>query len=400
MKLMLFLSHNGILSRRKAFEAIKNGAVAVNGRLNLEPSTDIDPLKDQVHYHGRLVNDKIFEYIILNKPDGYVTTCEKQFGQMTVMELLPKELKHLRPVGRLDRDTEGLILFTNDGELANQMAHPSFNVDKTYFVRVQGQLTPEAVKSLQEGVILDDRKTAPALVQVFKADAHESEYQITIHEGRKHQVRLMGDAVGFPVVHLKRLRQGPLVLGSLPSGQYRRLTEEEAAQVRNIKRLANSYSRNAHKKEFQPRVDERKLQGRRGRGEVNKEERLRQNTREREEERRQVLRDDRRGPVRGKHRPDYVSRDKQRSSERPVEGRTEGRRPPRPEYSSRDGHRSSPRPAQGRSDERSPAALKPLFSSNSEKRRYSSTREWHSDSDVHAPKKETPKQRPPRGPQR
>lgn len=502
MKLMLFLSHNGILSRRKAFEAIKNGAVAVNGRVNLEPSTDVDPARDKVHFHARLVNDRIFEYIMLNKPEGYVTTCEKQFGQETVLDLLPKELKHLRPVGRLDKDTEGLLLFTNDGELANQLAHPSFDVDKTYLVRVRGKITPDEVRSLEAGVVIDDKKTAPSVVALIRAGDDNSEFQITIHEGRKHQVRLMCDAVAHPVVYLSRLSQGPLELGSLPRGEYRRLSEEEAMVLKRIKRAGAPGARKAEVKEV---VAEPKYVGRRGRGEFNRDQRLRREESSRERDRVSGARDERprsyapregrpgstsregrpagarpvvrtRGarderprayvpregrpqdarrpyvpkesarseaPRRESSRPEMSSRDNQRHSVRderprahgaregkpqdprrrpyvPKEGgrapRSEypardgqqsrreerprssftpreggrpagrpedaGRRAPRPVYSSREGHRSVPR-----AGERPAAAgLKPLFSSHSEKRRSSTTREWHSDSDVHAPK--------------
>ncbi|MBF0594735.1 MAG: pseudouridine synthase [Candidatus Omnitrophica bacterium] len=415
MKLMLFLSHNGILSRRKAFEAIKEGVVTVNGRVDREPSTDIDPARDQVHFHARLVNDKIFEYIMLNKPEGYVTTCERQFGQQTVMELLPKMLQHLRPVGRLDKDTEGLLLFTNDGELANQLAHPSYDVNKTYLVRVRGKITPDEIRRLEEGIVIDERKTAPAVVALIRAGDDLSEFQITIHEGRKHQVRLMADAISRPVVYLSRLSQGPLELGSLPRGEYRRLSEEEAMLLKRIKRAAVP-----RKKEVKPSLDEKKYIGRRGRGEFNRDQRLLRENQLREKQR---LSDERRPastrsssvrpPASRDERPrTYVSRDGARPAvpgRRPQDparrpyvpkeragaddsrsrderqrtyvpregGRSEDptRRPPRPAYSSRDGHRSSPRSGE-----------RPAFSTATDKRANTGTRQWHSESDVHSPK--------------
>ncbi len=364
MKLMLFLSHNGILSRRKAFEAIKAGAVTVNGRVNLEPSTDVDPARDKVHCHSRLVNDRMFEYIMLNKPEGYVTTCERQFSQETVMDLLPKELRHLRPVGRLDKDTEGLLLLTNDGELANQLAHPAFDVNKTYLVRVRGKLSADEVRHLEAGIVIDGKKTAPAFVALIRSGDDVSEFQITIHEGRKHQVRLMAEAVNHPVVYLSRLTQGPLELGSLPRGEYRRLSGEEILVLKRIKRLALPGTR---KNAVAVPVTEKKYVGRRGRGEYNRDQRL---------ERENLLREKQR-------LSDARSRDGRRGGsreERPRQAEVLDRRPPRPEYSSREGHRSSPR-----AGERPGAGAKPLFSSNSAKRRFSSTREWHSDSDVHSP---------------
>ncbi len=460
MKLMLFLSHNGILSRRKAFDAIKAGAVAVNGRVNIEPSTDVDPARDKVHFHDRLVNDRIFEYIMLNKPENYVTSCERQFGEATVMDLLPKELKHLRPVGRLDKDTEGLLLFTNDGELANQLAHPSYDVNKTYLVKVRGKISADEVRNLEAGVVIDGKKTAPAVVALIRAGEDVSEFQITIHEGRKHQVRLMADAISHPVVYLSRLSQGPLELGGLPRGEYRRLSEEEAMVLKRIKRSGSPKAKKIDPKSL---AAEPKYVGRRGRGEFNRDQRLRREELLREKQR---VSDERPRSARPSHpehspregrrsdtrtsarpvgraesrpsRPEFVSREGQRSGRderprpyapreasrtedtrrpsRPYASREEGRsqdprrrpyvpkegsreerprsyaprdvrsedprsRPPRPEYSSREGHRSSPR-----SGERPASGPKPLFSSNSDKRRSSSTREWHSDSDVHSPK--------------
>jgi pseudouridine synthase len=411
MKLMLFLSHNGVLSRRKAFDAVKNGAVTVNGTVDREPSTDIDPSRDKVCYHDRPINNRIFEYLILNKPEDYVTTCATQFDQKTVMELLPKELRHLRPVGRLDKDTEGLLLFTNDGELANQLAHPAFDVDKTYFARVRGLVAPETAQKLEDGVIIDERKTAPAGVEVVSAREDVSEIRITLHEGRKHQVRLMCDAVGHTVVYLKRLRQGPLELGFLKSGEWRRLTEEEAAQLKSIKRSIYPAAGIGGKKDFKPRVEEKQYVGRRGRGEYQRDKRRAEFERpapSREAKRRPassvkppfagVRRESPSGsrgessgrPVERPSRPRGEYRADQRRMERPRAGSRDDQRraerprtnTPRPEYSSKEGHRSQPRPG----DRRAPAAPKPLFSSHSEKRRFSSTREWHSDSDVHAPK--------------
>ncbi|MEI6437490.1 MAG: pseudouridine synthase [Candidatus Omnitrophota bacterium] len=394
MKLMLFLSHNGILSRRKAFDAIKAGAVQVNGRINLEPSTDVDPARDKVLFHDRLVNDRIFEYIMLNKPEGHVTSCERQFGEATVMDILPKDLKHLRPVGRLDKDTEGLLLFTNDGELANHMAHPSFDVNKTYLVRVRGKIAAAEVGQLEAGVMIEGKKTAPAAVALIKSSDDVSEFQITIHEGRKRQVRMMADAINRPVVYLSRLSQGPLELGGLPRGEYRRLSEEEVMVLKRIKRSAASKAKKPEAKSFSA---EPKYVGRRGRGEFNRDQRLLREEQLREkqrvsDERRPVSRpaarpqDPRRRPYVPKEGGRPASRDERQRSFSPREGRPasrsedSGRRPPRPEYSSREGHRSSPR-----SGERPAAGPKPLFSSNSEKRKFSSTREWHSDSDVHAP---------------
>ncbi|NTV29560.1 MAG: pseudouridine synthase [Candidatus Omnitrophica bacterium] len=235
MKLQLFLSHNGVLSRRKALESIVAGAVEVNGRKVTEPSMEIDPGRDKVAFKGTPIASKRFEYIMLNKPSGYVTTCEGQFDQRTVIQLLPREFRHLRPVGRLDKDTEGLLLFTNDGWLANRLMHPSFDVDKTYFVRVRWHVTPEKIARLAEGIIVGGEKTAPAEVKIIRDGEKETELEVTIHEGKKRQVRIMLSSVGNPVLQLKRLRQGPLQLGNLRSADWRRLSAEEVEALKNMR---------------------------------------------------------------------------------------------------------------------------------------------------------------------
>jgi 23S rRNA pseudouridine2605 synthase len=237
MKLLLFLSHSGVASRRKAFECIVRGHVKVNGKAQLEPSTEINPYRDKVLCMGQPVEATRFDYVLLNKPRGYVTTCESQFQQRTVMDLLPRELKHVRPVGRLDKDTEGLLLFTNDGELANRLAHPRYDVDKTYLARVRWFFKHDSIRRLEQGILIDGEKTAPAKVKILQSGEKESDLEITIHEGRKHQVRLMLSSVGNPVVHLRRLRQGPLELGTLRSAAWRRLTEDEIRDIKAIRPL-------------------------------------------------------------------------------------------------------------------------------------------------------------------
>lgn len=227
MKLLLFISRSGTLSRRKAFESIRTGFVSVNEQMVQEPSYEIDPLKDKVSVRGRVINGRRFEYILMNKPSGYVTTCEGQFDQRTVIDLLPKSLKHLRPVGRLDKETEGLLLLTNDGILAQRLMHPSFNIEKKYFAKVRWFFTSQSVQKLERGVVVFGQKTAPAKVTILSSADKESEIEIVIHEGKKRQVRLMLDAVGHPVVYLQRLQQGPLSLGTIALGQWRHLTSDE-----------------------------------------------------------------------------------------------------------------------------------------------------------------------------
>jgi pseudouridine synthase len=237
MKLQLYLSHNGVLSRRKAFEVIMAGHVSVNGSIVREPSTDVDPAADKVVCLGREVASKHFEYVVLNKPVGYVTTCEGQFDQKTVMQLLPKELKHLRPVGRLEKDTEGLIILTNDGWLANRLAHPSFDVERTYFARVRWRMPTERMARLEEGILITGERAAPAHVRILREDERESEIEITMREGKHSQVRRALNAVGNPAVFLRRIAQGPVELGNMRSGDWRRLTPGEVAQLKDMRSL-------------------------------------------------------------------------------------------------------------------------------------------------------------------
>ncbi len=234
IRLQVFLSHNGVCSRRKAFDLIQSGQVAVNGRIVKEPSTAIDADRDEIYVDGSEIKSKAFDYILLNKPKGVTTTKADQFAEKTVLELLPKEFQHLVPVGRLDKDTEGLLLLTNDGDVAYKLTHPKFNVGKTYFVRVRWELTEAKRKKLEQGIILEGTKTSPAKVEEVKYTNDQTEFNITIHEGRKRQVRLMCAKVGLPVIYLRRLTQGPLELGDLQLGKYRALTKDEIERLRSL----------------------------------------------------------------------------------------------------------------------------------------------------------------------
>ena len=233
MRLQVFLSHNGVCSRRKALELIFQGHVAVNGRIMTEPSADVDPGRDKISVNGREIETKAYTYILLNKPSGYVTTKEDRFAAQTVFDLLPPVMRHLAPVGRLDKDTEGLLLLTNDGDLAYQLTHPKFQIKKVYFVRIEGKLDLEKKRKLEQGILLDDQKTAPAGVEQIKYGKNQTEFYLTIHEGRKRQIRRMLAKIGHAVVYLKRVAQGPLQLGNLKSGQWRLLNERELEGLRN-----------------------------------------------------------------------------------------------------------------------------------------------------------------------
>ncbi|OGX08020.1 MAG: hypothetical protein A2Z88_07755 [Omnitrophica WOR_2 bacterium GWA2_47_8] len=233
MRLQVFLSHNGVCSRREALKVIQSGVVTVNGQLIVEPSFNVSEA-DKISVNGKDVSAKKYAYILLNKPQGYVTSKESQFGQRTVLDLLPKDLHYVAPVGRLDKDTEGLLLLTNDGQWLHQLTHPKFDVDKKYFVRIDGVLTGPEQKNLEKGVEIEGKRTAPCKITELKALGNKSEFCITIHEGKKRQIRLMLEKAGHRVTYLLRMQQGPLKLGDLPRGQWRFLNEEEIAKLRNV----------------------------------------------------------------------------------------------------------------------------------------------------------------------
>jgi len=238
MRLQVFLSHNGVCSRRKAMDLIQDGHVMVNGDVVKEPSTQINPMIDQVSVDHQLVTEKKYDYVLLNKPKGLITSKARDAGHQNIYDLLPKTYHHLAPVGRLDRDTEGLLLLTNDGEVTYQLTHPRFNIDKTYFVRVQGRLDLATKLKLQKGIYIGRHKTAPAKIQILKPTAYETEFLLTIHEGQKRQIRIMMAIVDHKVKYLKRIAQGPLTLGPLKPGFYRRLSDGE---IRKLKLLVGAH---------------------------------------------------------------------------------------------------------------------------------------------------------------
>ncbi len=231
MRLGKFLAHAGIASRRRAEDLVHAGRVSVGGITVRDPARDVDESSD-VTVDGKAVpGAEPHEVWALHKPAGVVSTAKDTHGRRTVLDLVSQAKGRLYPVGRLDADTTGLILITNDGELANRLMHPSFEVPKTYRVRVSKPPVREpALQALRNGVELEDGMTAPALVRRLHAD----QLDITIHEGRKRQVRRMCEAVGHPVKEIERTAFGPLRLGTLPRGQARRLTPAETQRLRGL----------------------------------------------------------------------------------------------------------------------------------------------------------------------
>ncbi|HEX9078734.1 MAG TPA: pseudouridine synthase [Desulfuromonadaceae bacterium] len=234
-RLQKILAAAGVASRRAAEGLITAGRVAVNDVVVTELGAKADPLRDRITLDGapvRPVGDKL--YILLNKPVGYVTTLKDPQGRPVVTDLLKGVKERVYPVGRLDYNTEGLLLLTNDGELANRLAHPRHEVEKEYLVRVRGGVDPEQLRRLAEGVEMEDGRSAPAVVRPVRESENNTWISITIHEGRYRQVRRMCEAVGLAVVRLKRTRYGTLASGELKPGQFRFLIPDEVDGLRAL----------------------------------------------------------------------------------------------------------------------------------------------------------------------
>ncbi len=239
MRLQKYLANAGVASRRRAEAHIVAGHVRVNGRVIKELGTSVAP-GDRVEFAGTLVElAETKRYLVLNKPAKVMTTMRDPEGRKTVATIVPREPGHrILPVGRLDYDTSGLLLMTDDGELANVLTHPRFGVDKTYRALIAGRLAGDDMKRFIAGINLEDGKSAPAKVRVIRTHPAATEIDITIHEGRNRQVRRMFEATDHPVLALERLRFGPLSLGDMRQGQWREVTEKEMAALEALKRAA------------------------------------------------------------------------------------------------------------------------------------------------------------------
>ncbi len=228
MRLQTFLSKAGIASRRGAVDIIKSGRISVDGKKIFEPSFKIDPEKNTVLYDKKRVFLKEKKYVMLNKPKGVTSTRKDPFAEKTVMDCLPQDLRYLNPVGRLDKDTTGLLLLTNDGELINKLTHPRFNIKKLYIVELDKRLDLGHKNKLEKGVLIDGKPTAPCSIGYRE----KNKVEITLREGRKRQVKRMFKKAGYKVVGLKRSGEGALSLGALPLGKWRFLTKEEVSGLK------------------------------------------------------------------------------------------------------------------------------------------------------------------------
>jgi len=232
IRLQKFLSQSAVASRRKSEELIEQGKVRINGQV-AQLGDKVSPSRDTVTVSGRkiTIHNKT-RYILLHKPRGFVTTMSDEMGRKCVAELVEDVGVRVYPVGRLDRDSEGMLLMTNDGEFANGMTHPSKHVPKTYRVTIRPSISQEQVDALSDGIEIDGRMTAPAEVHIISREENRVVIEIIIYEGRNRQIRKMCEALGLEVARLKRTAIGSIKLGMLPQGKWRDLTEDEVHKLK------------------------------------------------------------------------------------------------------------------------------------------------------------------------
>ncbi len=235
IRLQKYLASCGVASRRKCEELITDGKITVNGKV-ATLGMSVDPDYDKILYNGNEIKEKNKKlYIMLNKPVGFLTTADDERGRQTVLDIVSRDInERVFPIGRLDKNTEGLLLLTNDGDFANRIIHPRYKIPKTYLALVSGGVpSPKDISALRHGVMLEDGLTQPAKVNIEKINPNGScVMKITITEGKKRQVRRMFSFIGHPVLELKRISVGKLTLGNLPYGKWRHLREEEIKSFR------------------------------------------------------------------------------------------------------------------------------------------------------------------------
>jgi 23S rRNA pseudouridine2605 synthase len=235
VRLQKYLADAGVASRRASEKLIADGRVSVNGEIIRQMGVQVDESFDAIAVDGEVVKNRVKkEYIMLNKPVGFITTVSDDKERPTVMELVSDISARIYPVGRLDYDTEGLLLLTNDGELTYRITHPKHDISKTYVAEVTGDVSMDTINQLRRGVVIDGRKTSPAEVEIIGATQYGTKIEITIHEGRNRQVRKMFEALGCIVKKLRRTKEAGLNLGHLPLGKWRKLSESEVNMLKKI----------------------------------------------------------------------------------------------------------------------------------------------------------------------
>lgn len=237
MRINKYIASCGVSSRRKSEEYILAGKVKVNGQVVVSLSTNIDEKGDIVELDGKILsleNEKV--YYILNKPKGYICTRFDKKGRKTIYDLLGNKIsERIFSVGRLDYDTEGLLILTNDGDLSNNLTHPKNEINKTYVAKVKGEINSKQIKQLEQGIVLDDGfKTAPAKLKTLSFENGQSKIEITIHEGKNRQIRRMFEAVGSEVIFLKRTQFAFLKLGSIKRGEIKQISAEDVKKLKSL----------------------------------------------------------------------------------------------------------------------------------------------------------------------
>lgn len=253
-RLQKLLSKAGVASRREAERMIAAGRVSLNGQIVTELGVQADPATAVIAVDGEVIQlQQPKLYFLLNKPKGYISAVKDDRGRRTVVDLLGDVEEYIYPVGRLDFDTEGLLLLTNDGDMMNGLLHPRFEINKTYIAKAQGVLTGADLKQLRQGILLEDGPTAPAEVKILEKaeDCTWCKVQLTIHEGRNRQVRRMLQAVGHKVDELRRVSFAGLTLKGVARGKYRSLTRDEIANLQHL--AGQRASRNKLEKEQKPK---------------------------------------------------------------------------------------------------------------------------------------------------
>ncbi|RDY24288.1 rRNA pseudouridine synthase [Romboutsia maritimum] len=238
MRINKYIASCGVASRRKAEEIILEGRVKVNDKVVAELSFSINEDTDIVKVDDKEIKlSENYVYVVLNKPEGYITTVKDQFDRPSVINLLDGIKERVYPIGRLDYETSGLLILTNDGDLTYKLTHPKHEVDKTYVARVKGVPSYEEMKNFKEGLLIEDYKTAPAKINILEENTEKnySICEIKIHEGRNRQVRKMCKAINHPVQRLKRVAMGKIRLNNVKIGEYRHLTKEEVNYLKTIK---------------------------------------------------------------------------------------------------------------------------------------------------------------------
>jgi pseudouridine synthase len=234
-RLQKFIARAGVASRREVERFITEGRVAVNGCIITKLGTKVDPVRDVIKFDGRLVRSSPKKlYVVLNKPVGYVSTLKDPQGRPVIMELLNRITVRVYPVGRLDYDAEGLMLLTNDGELAHRLQHPRYGISRTYEVKIKDIPTDDELSRVRKGIKLEDGVTLPAKVTFLRRTMKNCWLKMTLSEGRNRQVKRMFAAIGHPVMKIKRVKFGVIGLGNLMKGQYRHLTEDEVKDLYDL----------------------------------------------------------------------------------------------------------------------------------------------------------------------